>query len=140
MRPSLLTAAVAAALSLAPSASFAQRAEDAFGTWRHPDNGSYVKMYACGKRLCARIVKITDEQKSDDKNPDASLRERPVVGMLILTAKKVAPNKWSGRLYNRADGKTYTGTITVSSRSTLSLDGCTMAIFCKSAVWTRVGG
>lgn len=135
----LLAAALLGVLATVTSAA-AQKAEDAFGTWLHPDNGSHVKMYACGARLCARIVKIADDQKADDKNPDASKRDRPIVGMIILTAKKVAPNKWGGKLYDRADGKTYTGTVTVTSRSSLSLDGCTMAIFCKSVTWTRVGG
>lgn len=140
MRRTSLACAVAMALSAMAGTASAQRAEDAFGTWLHPENGSHVKMYACGKRLCASIVKITDNQKVDDNNPDAKKRDRPIIGMVILSARKVAPNKWSGRMYNRADGKTYTGTITVSSRARLSLSGCTMAIFCKSAEWKRVGG
>ncbi len=140
MRNVMLPAALSVAMLAMAASAAAQKAEDAFGTWLHPENGSHVKMYACGQRLCARIVKIVDGQKADDKNPNAAKRNRPIVGMLILTAKKVAPNKWSGKLYNRADGKTYTGTITVSSRSSLALSGCTMAIFCKSAVWSRVGG
>jgi uncharacterized protein (DUF2147 family) len=116
----------------------AQTAEDAFGIWRHPDTGSHVSLYACGKRLCARIVKINDEQKTDDLNPDPAKRNRPIVGMVIMSAKKSGPNKWSGSLYDRADGKTYSGTITVSSRSILSLAGCSMGVFCKSTTWTRV--
>lgn len=139
MRQTRLAIAVAMAVSIMAGSAVAQRAEDAFGVWLHPENGSHVKMYACGTRLCASILKITDDQKADDKNPDASKRSRPIIGLVILSAKKVAPNKWSGRMYNRADGKTYTGTITVSGRGSLSLSGCTMAIFCKSAVWTRVG-
>lgn len=121
-------------------AASAQKAEDAFGTWRHPENGSHVKMYACGSKLCARITKVTDGQKTDDKNPNAAKRSRPVVGMVIMSAKKTGPNKWAGSLYNRADGKTYSGTITVSSRSSLSLSGCSMGVFCKSTTWSRVGG
>ena len=134
--------AVAAGIALFSTASgaAAQKAEDAFGTWRHPENGSHVKMYACGASLCARIVKVTDGQKTDDKNTNAAKRSRPVVGMVIMSAKKKGPNKWAGSLYNRADGKTYSGTITVESRSSLSLSGCSMGVFCKSTTWSRVGG
>jgi uncharacterized protein (DUF2147 family) len=128
------------ALGLSAAGAVAQKAEDAFGTWVHPENGSHVSMYACGSRLCARIVKITDDQKTDDKNPNAEKRDRPIIGLVILSAKKTGPNRWTGSLYNRTDGKTYTGTVTVSSRSSLSLSGCTMGIFCKTATWTRVGG
>lgn len=117
----------------------AQRAEDAFGTWVHPDNGSHVRMYACGERLCARIARISDKQELDDHNPDPAKRDRPIVGMMILSAKKSAPNKWSGKLYDRSDGKVYSGTVTVNSRGSLHLSGCSMGIFCKNAIWTRVG-
>jgi uncharacterized protein (DUF2147 family) len=137
---SLSAAILILALLAMPGQVAAQKAEDAFGTWVHPDNGSHVKMYACGERLCARIVKILDDQKVDDKNPDATKRSRPVLGMVILSAKKISANKWSGTLYDRADGKTYTGTITVSGRSVLDLSGCSMAVFCRSATWKRVGG
>lgn len=139
MRTMSMAAIVALVLLTAPRIASAQIAEDAFGTWLHPDNGSHVSLYACGKRLCARIVKITDTQKVDDKNPDVTKRERAIVGMVIMSARKSGPNKWTGSLYDRSDGKTYSGTITVSSRSTLSLAGCSMGVFCKSTSWTRVG-
>lgn len=137
-----ILAGLAAGLVMIASASgaVAQRADDAVGTWRHPDNGSLVKMYKCGARLCARIAKITDGQKTDSKNPNPAKRNRSVVGMVIMSAKKSGPNKWSGSLYNRADGKTYSGTITVKSRNTLALSGCSLGIFCKSTTWQRVGG
>lgn len=140
MKTMLMAAAASLALITSAGGAMAQKAEDAFGTWRHPENGSHVKMYACGSKLCARIVKVTDGQKTDDKNPNASKRSRPVVGMVIMSAKKTGPNKWAGSLYNRTDGKTYSGTITVSSRSSLSLSGCSMGVFCKSTTWSRVGG
>lgn len=138
----IILAGLAAGLVLAASASgaSAQRADDAVGTWRHPENGSLVKMYKCGARLCARIAKITDGQKTDTKNPNPAKRNRPIVGMVIMSANKAGPNKWSGSLYNRADGKTYSGTITVNSRNALSLSGCSLGIFCKSTTWQRVGG
>ena len=140
MRTMLMAAVASLALIGTAGGAAAQKAEDAFGTWRHPENGSHVKMYACGSSLCARIVKVTDGQKTDDKNPSAAKRSRPVVGMVIMSAKKTGANKWAGSLYNRTDGKTYSGTITVSSRSSLSLSGCSMGVFCKSTTWSRVGG
>lgn len=119
--------------------AFAQKAEDAFGTWVHPDNGSHVLMYACGSRLCAKIVKINDAQKTDTNNPDPSKRSRSIVGLMIMSAKKSAPNKWSGSLYDRSDGKTYSGTVTVTGRGSLFLSGCSMGIFCKNVTWSRAG-
>lgn len=133
-----LAALVTAAVML-PGVSSAQTAEDAFGVWRHPENGSHVEMYKCGGGLCAKIVKVVDAQKTDDKNPDAARRSRPVVGLVIMSgAKKTAANSWAGSIYNRADGGTYSGTITVKSKDALDLAGCTAIILCKTLTWTRV--
>lgn len=134
-----LIAAVAAAALSAPTLARAQSAEDAFGVWRHPENGSHVEMYRCGQDLCAKIVKVADAQKTDDKNPDPAKRNRPVVGLVIMDgAKKTGTASWAGSLYNRADGGTYSGTITVKSKDALDLAGCKAIVFCKTLTWARV--
>jgi len=131
--------AVAALVSLAASVGNAQTAEDAFGVWENPDNKSHVQMYKCGPGLCAKIVKVVDAQKVDDKNPKAELRSRPIVGLVIMEgAQKTGANQWKGSLYNRADGGTYSGTITVKSKNALDLQGCTAVVICKTVTWTRV--
>lgn len=140
VRPSSLRMPLAAAFVAGLAApAFAASAEDAFGTWRHPENGSHVEMYKCGGGLCAKITKVTDGQKTDDKNPDEKKRSRSVIGLVIMSgAKKTGESGWSGSLYNRADGKTYSGTISVKSKDALDLSGCSMGIFCKTVTWTRV--
>ena len=130
---------VIVAMGLMPTLASAQTAEDAFGVWRHPENGSHVEMAKCGDGLCAKVVKVEDDQKTDDKNPDPALKSRPVVGLAIMTdAKKSGPASWTGTLYNRADGKSYAGTITVKSADALDLKGCVLSVFCKTLTWTRV--
>ena len=132
-------AGLAAGLAVVASVAVAQSADDAFGTWRHPENGSHVQMYKCGDGLCAKIVSVKDGQKTDDNNPDAAKRSRPIVGLVIMSgAKKNGEAGWSGSLYNRMDGKTYSGTITVKSKDAIDLSGCSMGIFCKTVTWTRV--
>jgi uncharacterized protein (DUF2147 family) len=131
-------AAMLAAL-LAPSPATAQTAEDAFGVWLNPENQSNVEFYKCGNGLCAKITKVTDGQTTDDKNPDAAKRSRPIVGLVIMEgAKKSNVNKWSGTLYNRADGKSYSGTITVKDKNTVDLSGCVALVLCRTTTWTRV--
>jgi uncharacterized protein (DUF2147 family) len=131
--------AAIALMGAAATMATAQSADDAFGTWRHPENGSHVDVYKCGDGLCAKISKVTDGQKTDDKNPDASKQSRPIVGLNIMSgAKKSGDKAWKGTLYNRADGKSYSGTLTVTSKKTMDLEGCVAAVFCKSTTWTRV--
>lgn len=135
---SILAGCAVSALLAAPA--FAA-AEDAFGTWRHPENGSLVKLYSCGGGLCARIAKVKDANAKDVNNPDASKRGRSVQGIVIMSgAKKSGENTWKGRLYNREDGGTYSGNIEVISKSQLRLEGCGLGgLICKGVTWTRVG-
>ena len=125
---------------LAAGTAQAQTADDAFGTWRHPDNGSLISVYQCGGGLCAKVVKVADPGRKDDKNPDPKLRTRPVVGVVIMNgAKKSGANSWSGKLYNTQDGETYNGTVTVVNKNTLKLQGCVLGgIICQGPTWTRV--
>jgi uncharacterized protein (DUF2147 family) len=132
------TLAVAAALALA-GAVHAQSADDAIGVWENPENKSHTQFYKCGDGVCAKIVRVVDGQKTDDKNPDAARRNRPIVGLVIMQgAKKSGPLTWTGQLYNRADGKTYTGTLTVKSRTAVELSGCVAMVFCKTTTFRRV--
>lgn len=130
---------LAAAGLLLATAAYAQTAEDAFGVWLNPENKSHTEFYKCGDGLCAKIVKNVDGQKTDDKNPDASKKSRPIVGLVIMQgAKKTGANKWAGTLYNRADGKSYSGTLTVKSKDVVELSGCVAAVFCKTTAFSRV--
>jgi uncharacterized protein (DUF2147 family) len=127
-----------AVLALAAT-GYAQTAEDALGVWENPENKSHTEFYKCGDGVCGKIVKVVDGQKTDDKNPDPAKRSRPIVGLVIMQgAKKTGPATWSGKLYNRADGKTYSGTLTVKSKTEVALSGCVAAIFCKTTTFTRV--
>jgi uncharacterized protein (DUF2147 family) len=119
--------------------AYAQTADDALGVWANPENQSHTEFYKCGAGVCARIVRAGDGQKTDDKNPDPAKRNRPIVGLVIMQgAKQTGPMSWSGALYNRADGKTYSGTLTVKSKTAVELSGCVAAIFCKTVTFTRV--
>ena len=94
-------ASVAATLLLAASMGSgvapAQTADDAFGVWLNPENQSNVEFYRCGEGLCAKITKVSDAQKTDDKNPDPAKRSRPIVGLVIMEgAKRSGANTWSG--------------------------------------------
>jgi uncharacterized protein (DUF2147 family) len=132
------TLLAAGAVALAATA-YAQTADDALGVWENPENKSHTEFYKCGAGVCGKIVRAVDGQKTDDKNPDPAKRSRPIVGLVIMEgAKKTGPATWSGALYNRADGKTYSGTLTVKSKNAVELSGCVAAIFCKTVAFTRV--
>jgi uncharacterized protein (DUF2147 family) len=140
MRSTLTALILAGGMLIGSNSAFAQTAEDAFGTWKHPDNGSHISVYQCGGGLCAKVVKVADAGRKDEKNPDPKLRTRSVVGVVLMSgAKKTGAATWAGKLYNTQDGQTYNGTVTVVSKNTMKLEGCVMGgLICQGPTWTRV--
>jgi uncharacterized protein (DUF2147 family) len=115
-------------------------AAEPYGVWRHPDNGSLVRMYECGSGLCAKIIEVKDSGRKDVNNPDPEKRSRPVEGVVIMNgAQKTGQDTWEGQLYNTQNGKTYTGVITVQGPKTLELEGCVLGgLLCQGVTWSRV--
>ena len=56
---------------------------------------------------------------------------------IVLGMKPSGPDKWSGEIYNAEDGKTYSGGLTLTSATSLKLEGCVLRFLCKSQTWTR---
>jgi len=126
-----LAAALLASLSLPASA------QDANGTWLTASGETRVRIAPCGGSICGTIVWVKNPAK-DEQNPNAALKARNVVGINMIQMKPAGDKKWSGTLYNYTDGKTYSGSMTMSGANSLSLSGCVAGIFCRSQTWTRV--
>ena len=115
------------------------------GMWLTEGGKSHVKIEPCGEKLCGAIVWLKEPNnddgsaKLDINNENDSLRDRPIVGLRMLTnfVEKGA-GKWdSGKIYNPEDGKTYSSKIEIADPKTLKVSGCVF-IFCKTQTWTRV--
>ena len=122
-------------------------AADPLGNWLTEDGKATVRIASCGGALCGTIVKLqeandpdTGKPKTDKNNADASLRNRPMIGVQIVLAMKPSgtANKWSGQVYNAEDGKTYSGSLTLQDANTIRLEGCILGgLVCKASKWTR---
>src|SRR3954468_5179387 len=112
------TIVIVTALLAAPSAR-AQSAENANGTWLTQAGDARVRVSKCGGGICGVIVGLKDpvdpatgKPQVDDKNPNPTLKKRPMIGLPLFSAMQpVAPNKWSGQIYNADDGGTYASSI-----------------------------
>jgi uncharacterized protein (DUF2147 family) len=141
----ILVLAVSAALLAAPSAR-AQGAGEPTGVWLTQAGDARVKVSKCGGGICGVIVGLKDpvdpatgKPLVDDKNPNPTLKKRPMIGLPLFSAMQpVAPNKWSGQIYNADDGGTYASSISVAGPDTLKVEGCVGAL-CGGENWTRVG-
>ena len=137
--------AIAAALLAAPSAR-AQGTGEPTGVWLTQAGDARVKVSKCGGGICGVIVGLKDpidpatgKAQVDDKNPNPTLKKRPMIGLPLFSAMQpVAPNKWSGQIYNADDGGTYASSISAAGPDTLKVEGCVGAL-CGGETWTRVG-
>jgi uncharacterized protein (DUF2147 family) len=95
--------------------------------------------------FCGRIVWLRDPLKdgkpvTDDKNPVDSLRERPVIGLLILRGFIYDGNLvWSGgKIYDPKSGNDYSAKMTLVDEQNLDLRGYVMIpLFGRTEKWTR---
>jgi uncharacterized protein (DUF2147 family) len=122
-------------------------AADPTGTWLTEGGKSRVKITHCGSALCGTIVWLKDpndpatgKAKTDASNPDSARRGRSLIGVEIVLGMQpsATAGKWTGEVYNPEDGKTYSGSLTMTGANELSLAGCVLAVLCKSQTWTRV--
>lgn len=118
-----------------------------FGTWLTEKGDARIQVSQCGRAICGKVVWLreaidpaTGRPQTDDKNPNASLAARPMVGVqLFIGMNPSGPGTWAGRIYNGDDGKVYDSKVSLLGPQTLRVEGCVGAL-CGGENWTRVGG
>ena len=136
-----LAAAVVSVLCLATPAAFCA---DVGGVWLTQAGDAKVRVGRCGAGLCGTVVWLrepidsaTGKPQVDDKNENPALRNRRIIGTpLFIGMRAAGPNKWSGRIYNADDGKTYASTVTYQDGDKLDVQGCVGSL-CGSETWSR---
>jgi uncharacterized protein (DUF2147 family) len=120
-------------------------AADPTGTWLIQDRTAKVRIVSCGDALCGSVVWLsqpndaaTGQPQTDKLNADPQLRSRPMLGVPVIFGmqRKDEDNKWSGRIYNPDDGRTYSGSIELVDETRLKVRAC-VTIFCQSEIWDR---
>jgi uncharacterized protein (DUF2147 family) len=101
-------------------------------------NGKYY-----GKIVWLKEPNKNGKPKVDDKNPEAKLQSRPVMGLLILKdfVYNGSDNEWNdGTIYNPSSGKTYNCYMNFESATNLKIRGYIGASWMglgKTAHWTK---
>lgn len=115
----------------------ANKQEAVAGTWLTQSGGLEVEIASCGQALCGKVSKVLDASAMNAANTAAAT---PILGKTILEGfTATQPATWSGKIFNRADGATYTCQMRMLSPTELEVtpfkdkpeDG-------HSQVWTRV--
>jgi uncharacterized protein (DUF2147 family) len=76
----------------------------------------------------------------DERNQDPALRNRPMLGLQILTlVPSDKPNIYDGTIYNPEDGNTYSGYMELITPDLVRLNGCVLFnVVCRGEDWVRV--
>jgi uncharacterized protein (DUF2147 family) len=140
VRSGFVIAVFAAMLSVAG----AQTPADPTGIWLTQAGDAKVRVSKCRGGICGVVVWLrnpidpaTGRPAIDDKNHNAALSKRPMIGVpLFQGMSQTGPNKWSGTIYNADDGNTYASNVSVAGPGALRVEGC-VGTLCSGEVWTR---
>jgi uncharacterized protein (DUF2147 family) len=127
------------------------KADDILGVWMNEDKDAHVEIYEEGGKYYGKIVWLlnpideeTNKPKLDDKNEDLSLRDRPVMGLLLLKDFVFdGDDEWEdGQIYDPKNGKTYSCYMEFEDEddmSTLKIRGYIgISLLGRTTYWTAV--
>jgi uncharacterized protein (DUF2147 family) len=134
---------VLATLFVAPRTR-AQEGGGPGGIWLTQAGDAKVRVSKCGGGICGIVVWLrvpidpaTGKPAIDDKNPNPALAKRPMIELPLFSGmRRSGPSKWSGRIYNADDGKSYASNVSVAGPDSLRVEGCVGAL-CGGETWTR---
>ena len=123
------------------------QSDDILGIWLEEKKQSKIEVYKKDNSFFGKIVwlkKPLDEDgniKLDKKNPNNSMRENPIKGLVIMKDLKYKKKgEWSdGEIYDARSGKTYSLEVYMKNVNKLDLRGYLgFTLFGKTTTWTRV--
>jgi uncharacterized protein (DUF2147 family) len=115
------------------------------GTWLSGDGDGWIEIRVDGGGLSGTVKgspNADDERPDkDEKNPDPSLRNRPLTGLELFAGFSYdGDGRWSGgTIYDPNSGKTYRCIITWVDIGTLKVRGYVgVPMLGRTETWTRV--
>ena len=126
------------------------QADDILGKWLNADKDAHIEVYKQGGKYFGKIVWLkepidpdTGKPKRDKENPDARLRSRPTLGLVIMENFVFSDGEWeSGSIYDPKTGNTYKCYMNLKNSNTLFVRGYIGKSWMglgRTTEWTRVG-
>lgn len=113
------------------------------GTYLTEDKTTHVRLYMEQGKLFGKIswtqeaVDASGKALTDTENPDKTLRNRPIVGLTILSNFVYRKNTWEGgTIYDPESGQTYAGQLSIV-KGNLLVKGPVL-LFSRTETWTRI--
>ncbi|GGH25327.1 DUF2147 domain-containing protein [Sphingobacterium alkalisoli] len=116
------------------------------GTWLNHEKAAKVEIYQQKKKFFGKIVWLKEpnengKSKTDNKNPDNSKHNDPIIGLVMLKNFEFdGKSTWeSGTIYDARSGKTYSCYLTLQADKTLKVRGYVgISLFGQTNIWTKI--
>ncbi|MBI1221539.1 MAG: DUF2147 domain-containing protein [Bacteroidetes bacterium] len=123
--------------------------DDVTGVWLNGHETAHIEIFKTGKYFYGKIIWLKNptndqgEPKKDLNNPDANMRLKPLINLLILKGFEYEGNhKWSeGTIYDPKEGKTYSCKMWFEDENTdnLQMRGFVgVSLMGRTETWKRV--
>jgi uncharacterized protein (DUF2147 family) len=110
-----------AIIMLTATTAIAANPGDVIGLWKTDGDRSVLEIYGCGEKLCGKVVWLKNPNyvsskdgpvgtpKVDRKNPDPTLRRRPIIGLQVIEGLTATEDyQWEhGICYDPESGNSY---------------------------------
>jgi uncharacterized protein (DUF2147 family) len=124
---------------------FGQNADAIVGTYLKADGKSKVEFFKSGETYSGKVVWLKEpneangKPKKDVNNPNKSLREKPLLGLVTITGLKYDENGRyiDGKAYRPAEGDEVRFKVQMNNDGTISVTG-SKAIFSKTETWKKL--
>lgn len=143
-----LSVFIIASLAIQPVEAQNYTSDDILGTWLNEDEDAHVLIYKEGGKYFGKISWLknpvdeeTGEAKKDKENPDESLQDRPLKGLVILKDFEYdGGGEWDeGSIYDPKSGKTYSCYMELKEMDRLKIRGYIgVSLLGRTSYWTRV--
>ncbi len=126
--------------------AYGQKADDIVGIWWNEEKDGRVEVFKKGDKYYGKIEFIKKNEnpdgsspKKDLNNPDEKLRDRVLMGTVILKDLEWDGKEWEdGEIYDSKSGNTYSCFARLQKDGTLYFKGYIgFSLIGRSTIWTR---
>ena len=116
------------------------------GTWLAGEGKGHIQIYKQNGKYYGKIIWLRSPKESngaakvDSKNPNPDMRNRPIIGLVLLRDFVYKDGEWTeGFVYNTTDGNEYKAYMKLKNQNTLAVRGY-VGFSCvdKTDTWTRI--
>mgnify|MGYP006193691297 CR=1 FL=1 len=125
--------------------AIAQSKDDILGKWINSSGEGQIEIFKKGDKYFGKLVWIKEpnengKPKVDAKNPNASLRSKPILGLEIVKDFVYEDSEYvDGKVYDPKTGKTYSGKMTLEGTNKLNMRGFIgISLIGRTEAWKRV--